>query len=47
VIGKINAVHLRQNLGGMLNLFQYRNDSIVIHREARGRMQHYLRASAA
>jgi prevent-host-death family protein len=35
VINEVNAVHFRQNLGEMLNQVQYRNDSIVIHKDGK------------
>ena len=33
MIREVNAVNFRQNLGEMLNHVQYRNDSIVIHKD--------------
>jgi prevent-host-death family protein len=35
VITEINAVNFRQKLGEMLNQVQYRNDSVVIHKDGR------------
>jgi prevent-host-death family protein len=35
VITEVNAVTFRQNLGDMLNQVQYRNDSIVIHKDGK------------
>jgi prevent-host-death family protein len=35
MIREVNAVNFRQNLGEMLNQVQYRNDSIVIHKDGK------------
>jgi prevent-host-death family protein len=35
MITEVNAVNFRQNLGEMLNQVQYRNDSIVIHKDGK------------
>jgi len=35
MITEISAVNFRQNLGDMLSRVQYRNDSIVIHKDGR------------
>ncbi|MCL2524760.1 MAG: type II toxin-antitoxin system Phd/YefM family antitoxin [Betaproteobacteria bacterium] len=35
MITEVNAVTFRQNLGEMLNLVQYRNDSIVINKDGK------------
>jgi prevent-host-death family protein len=35
MITEVNAVNFRQNLGEMLNLVQYRNDSIVINKDGK------------
>jgi prevent-host-death family protein len=35
MIKEVNAVHFRQSLGEMLNEVQYRNDSIIIHRDGK------------
>lgn len=35
MIAEINAVTFRQNLGEMLNLVQYRRDSIVINKDGK------------
>lgn len=35
MITQTNAVAFRQNLGEMLNLVQYRHDSVVIHKDGK------------
>lgn len=35
MITQVSAVNFRQNLGEMLNRVQYRNDSIVIHKDGK------------
>lgn len=35
MVNEVNAVQFRQNLGDMLNQVQYRNDSIVIHKDGK------------
>lgn len=35
MITQVSAVNFRQNLGEMLNQVQYRNDSIVIHKDGK------------
>ncbi|MDR2838887.1 MAG: type II toxin-antitoxin system Phd/YefM family antitoxin, partial [Azonexus sp.] len=35
MITEVSAVNFRQNLGEMLNLLQYRNDSIVINKDGK------------
>ncbi len=35
MVKDVNAVHFRQNLGEMLGQVQYRNDSIVIHKDGK------------
>ncbi len=35
MITEVSAVNFRQNLGEMLNLVQYRNDSIVINKDGK------------
>jgi len=35
MITEVNAVTFRQNLGEMLSQVQYRNDSIVIHKDGK------------
>ncbi len=35
MITKVNAVNFRKNLGEMLNQVQYRNDSIIIHKDGK------------
>lgn len=35
MVTEVNAVQFRQNLGDMLNQVQYRNDSIVIHKDGK------------
>ncbi len=35
MVTEVNAVAFRQNLGEMLNLVQYRNDSIVINKDGK------------
>ena len=35
MVTEVSAVHLRQNLGEMLNQVQYRNDSILIHKDGK------------
>jgi len=35
MVSEVNAVQFRQNLGEMLNLVQYRRDSIVIKRDGK------------
>jgi prevent-host-death family protein len=35
MVTEVNAVAFRQNLGEMLNQVQYRNDSIVIHKDGK------------
>ena len=35
MVKEVNAVHFRQNLGEMLGQVQYRNDSIVIHKDGK------------
>jgi prevent-host-death family protein len=35
MIKEVDAVTFRQNLGEMLNQVQYRNDSIVIHKDGK------------
>ena len=35
MISEVSAVNFRQNLGEMLNQVQYRNDSIVIHKDGK------------
>lgn len=35
MINKVNAVQFRQNLGEMLSQVQYRNDSVVIHKDGK------------
>jgi prevent-host-death family protein len=35
MVSEVNAVTFRQNLGEMLNQVQYRNDSIVIHKDGK------------
>ncbi|MGP8250590.1 MAG: type II toxin-antitoxin system prevent-host-death family antitoxin [Terracidiphilus sp.] len=35
MVTEVNAVTFRQNLGEMLNQVQYRNDSIVIHKDGK------------
>lgn len=35
VITEVNAVNFRQNLGEMLNQVQFRNDSIIIHKDGK------------
>jgi prevent-host-death family protein len=35
MITQVSAVDFRQNLGEMLNQVQYRNDSIVIHKDGK------------
>jgi prevent-host-death family protein len=35
MVREVNAVSFRQNLGDMLNQVQYRNDSIVIHKDGK------------
>jgi prevent-host-death family protein len=35
MVKEVNAVNFRQNLGEMLNQVQYRNDSIVIHKDGK------------
>lgn len=35
MITEVSAVNFRQNLGEMLNQVQYRNDSIVIHKDGK------------
>lgn len=35
MITEVNAVNFRQNLGDMLNQVQYRNDSIIIHKDGK------------
>jgi prevent-host-death family protein len=35
MVKEVNAVSFRQNLGEMLNQVQYRNDSIVIHKDGK------------
>jgi prevent-host-death family protein len=35
MVTEVNAVNFRQNLGEMLNLVQYRNDSIVINKDGK------------
>lgn len=35
MITEVNAVNFRQNLGEMLSQVQYRNDSIVIHKDGK------------
>ncbi len=35
MVTEVNAVNFRQNLGEMLNQVQYRNDSIVIHKDGK------------
>jgi len=35
MINEVSAVKFRQNLGEMLSSVQYRNDSIIIHKDGR------------
>jgi prevent-host-death family protein len=35
MVTEVNAVTFRQNLGEMLNQVQYRNDSILIHKDGK------------
>jgi prevent-host-death family protein len=35
MITKVSAVHFRQNLGEMLNLVQYRSESVVINKDGK------------
>jgi prevent-host-death family protein len=35
MITEVNAVNFRQNLGEMLDHVQYRNDSIIIHKDGK------------
>jgi prevent-host-death family protein len=35
MVTEVSAVNLRQNLGEMLNQVQYRNDSILIHKDGK------------
>lgn len=35
MVNEVNAVNFRQNLGEMLNQVQYRNDSILIHKDGK------------
>jgi prevent-host-death family protein len=35
MISEVSAVNFRQNLGEMLDRVQYRNDSIVIHKDGK------------
>jgi prevent-host-death family protein len=35
MVTEVNAVNFRQNLGDMLNQVQYRNASIVIHKDGK------------
>jgi prevent-host-death family protein len=35
MINEVNAVEFRQKLGEMLNVVQYRHDSILIHRDGK------------
>lgn len=35
MVKEVNAVRFRQNLGEMLNQVQYRNDSILIHKDGK------------
>jgi prevent-host-death family protein len=35
MVTEVNAVNFRQNLGDMLNQVQYRNDSILIHKDGK------------
>ncbi len=35
MVNEVNAVSFRQNLGEMLNQVQYRNDSIIIHKDGK------------
>jgi prevent-host-death family protein len=35
LVTEVNAVAFRQNLGEMLNQVQYRNDSILIHKDGK------------
>ncbi len=35
MVTEVNAVNFRQNLGEMLNQVQYRNDSILIHKDGK------------
>jgi prevent-host-death family protein len=35
MINEVSAVNFRQNLGEMLNQVQYRNDSILIHKDGK------------
>jgi len=35
MINKVSAVQFRQNLGDMLSQVQYRNDSVVIHKDGK------------
>jgi PHD/YefM family antitoxin component YafN of YafNO toxin-antitoxin module len=35
MITETNAVTFRQNLGEMLNLVQYRRDSVLIHKDGK------------
>jgi prevent-host-death family protein len=35
MVTEVSAVNFRQNLGEMLNQVQYRNDSIVVHKDGK------------
>jgi prevent-host-death family protein len=35
VVTDVSAVNFRQNLGEMINQVQYRNDSIVVHKDGK------------
>jgi len=35
MVTEVSAVNFRQNLGDMLNQVQYRNDSILIHKDGK------------